>query len=599
MSFSKSGTPRSKAKSNQSEKTRHQTVKIRVALAQTNSTVGDFAQNVETIRSMIQKAKTEYADLVLFPELALTGYPPEDLLLKREFIDENIHSLKSLVASAKGIVAVVGYVDRDSTGIYNAAALLAQGRMMASYRKAELPNYGVFDEKRYFQAGGTPLWFVLNGLTFCVSICEDIWVDNSPVLQSGKVADVLVNISSSPYYKGKRSKRELLVKKRAKECGVFVAYANLVGGQDELVFDGGGLMVSPAGKTLARGKAFEEDLIVVDLETIPKQKNEFLKKSFSPGKVVCLPPTNRQSKTPLTKRKVIRLNATEEIFEALKLGTVDYIRKNGFKKTLIGLSGGIDSALTAVVATEALGPGNVIGVLMPSPYSSRHSVKDALGLAKNLGIQTFVLPIESAMRAYSEILAKNAIPQRKQGKFIKGLTGENIQARIRGNLLMALSNEYGWLVLATGNKSEISVGYCTLYGDMAGGFAVIKDVPKTWVYKLSRFFNEKAGKEIIPKTVIDKPPSAELRPCQKDTDSLPEYDLLDCVLNEYVENDKSAKEMQRKGFSDEIVSRTTHLVDVNEYKRRQAPPGVKITPKSFGKDRRLPITSRFRSKALD
>lgn len=531
------------------------------------------------------------ADAVLFPELAVTGYPPEDLLLKESFLSQSQKALDKIAPHSKGLAAVVGYAEKKGGKVYNSAALLGDGRRVGSCRKTLLPNYGVFDEKRYFAEGRAPVRFALKGMTLGVTICEDIWEESGPgksLCRDGNV-DLLLNISSSPFHKGKGKAREKMIQQRARSYRSHIAYVNLVGGQDELVFDGQSLVAAPDGKILARGNSFAEEMVVVDIALTPK-----------PGK---RPPPESGIRTfrlpaglsapkeypPLPARRSRKKSEEEEIFSALVLGTRDYISKNGFSKAALGLSGGIDSALTCVIASKALGPENVVGALMPSPYSSKGSVRDSLKLAKNLGVETLTLPIEKAMRAYGEILG-GAL-----SGAASGLAEENLQARIRGSLLMALSNEKGWMVLATGNKSELSVGYCTLYGDMAGGFAAIKDVPKVWVYKISRWINSE--KEVIPDSIIAKEPSAELRPGQKDTDSLPPYNLLDPVLLQYIEEDKPAGEIKVPGLSASDIKRVAKRVDASEHKRRQGPPGVKITPKAFGKDRRLPITSKFKAQS--
>lgn len=577
----KAVTPRSSSK-----------VELRVALAQMNSVVGDFQHNASRIKDCLEEAALSGADLVLFPELALTGYPPEDLLLKRDFVAGNEKALQRLAKDVKGIVAVIGYVERVKADLYNSAALIAGGKVLGTYRKMILPNYGVFDEKRYFSEGREPVRFVLKGATMGLTICEDIWQEEGPGKQlcGAGQADVLLNISSSPYYKGKGKAREEMIRKRARQYKAHVLYANLVGGQDELVFDGHSLIAAPDGTFIQRGNSFVEEMIYADLKIHPRPaKGKSRKAAGSPIKTrrVPVPVSWADPKPALAVRRVKKLGATEEVYHALVLGTRDYMRKNGFTKAVIALSGGIDSALTAAIATAAIGGENVVGVTMPSPYSSRGSIDDSKALARNLGIRIISLPIREAMQAYDKILKKpfEGLPL--------DITEENMQARIRGTLMMALSNKMGWLVLTTGNKSEVSVGYCTLYGDMAGGFAVIKDVPKIWVYQLSRWINKDAGRELIPTATITKEPSAELRPDQKDTDSLPPYSLLDKVLARYIEEDRGIEELKGMGLSMKEVKRIVKMVDASEYKRRQGPPGIKITPKAFGKDRRLPITNRY------
>ena len=563
---------------------------LRVALAQINLVVGDFNFNADKIKQYLKQAKRMGADVVLFPELAVTGYPPEDLLLKESFLKQCDKNLKKISRFTKGLTAIIGFAEKKGKVIYNSAALLSDGKHIGTCRKMLLPNYGVFDEKRYFHEGNSPVKFRLKGATLGITICEDLWEDSGPgkILCGQGNVDLLLNISSSPFHKGKGKTREKMIQQRARSYRSHIAYVNLVGGQDELVFDGQSLVVAPDGKIIIQGNSFTEELICFDITLNPKsQKNLYSKTNISSYQV----PTSlsKQKKyPPLSVYAYNKKSEVENIFSALVLGTQDYVSKNGFSKAVLGLSGGIDSALTAVIASKALGAKNVTGVLMPSPHSSEGSVQDSLSLAKNLGIETLILPIEKAMKAYDQIL----------GKVFKGtdsdLAEENIQARIRGNLLMALSNKKGWMVLATGNKSEFSVGYCTLYGDMAGGFAVIKDVPKIWVYKISHWVNSK--KEIIPESILTKAPSAELRPDQKDTDTLPPYDLLDPILLKYIEEDKSVGKIKVSGLSTADIKRVANLVDASEYKRRQGPPGVKITPKAFGKDRRVPITTNSRSK---
>ena len=556
-------------------------ISLRLALAQVNSLVGGFKANAESVKSICTQARKMGADIVLFPELMLTGYPPEDLLFKKSFIEECRETLKKVAPFTKGLTAVIGFAEQKGKHLYNSAALMCDGKHIATYRKMLLPNYGVFDEKRYFNAGEEPVRFSLKGAQIGLTICEDIWEESGPgktLCQKGGV-DLLLNISSSPYHKGK-ARREMIIK-RAKYYKCPIAYVNLVGGQDELVFDGQSLIVDAKGKIIAQGNSFEEEIIFANI-TLPakvnKPKASGIKSYKAPASL-----SKVKKVAPLPPCAYMEKSEEEEVYSALVLGTRDYIKKNGFSKVVLGLSGGIDSSLTAAIAVDALGPDQVVGVLMPSPHSSKGSVDDALALAKNLKIKTFTFHILAAMKAYEYILKE------KFWSTEPGLAEENLQARIRGNLLMALSNKFGWMVLTTGNKSEISMGYCTLYGDMAGGFAVIKDVPKILVYKLARWLNRE--QEIIPQNVLTKEPSAELRPGQRDTDSLPPYDLLDPVLLRYIEEDCSIEEIKVSGLSKSEIQRIARLVDLNEYKRRQGPPGVKITPKAFGKDRRLPITT--------
>ena len=575
---------------------------IRIALAQINSTVGDLKGNEQKIISYIEHAKKQNADLIAFPELALLGYPPEDLLLKPQFIKDNFQSIHRIAAYSQEITTIVGFADQHQQKISNAAAILHNGQLQYSHHKIHLPNYAVFDERRYFMPGSNLKILDLKNVKIGVNICEDIWVPDSiteaQVFQGG--AEVIVNISSSPYYYGKIEERKNLLKSRAKNNIAFICYVNLIGGQDELVFDGNSLIINEKGDILYRGNQFDEDLILYDLDvtnifdirskdnSFQKRKNQF----YCSYKIenVALPLTTKINftKEELTTQLSVGLNSLEEIYRALVLGTKDYIHKNGFKAVVLGLSGGIDSALTAVIAAEAIGPESVVGVSMPSQYSSESSVNDASQLAKNLGIMYLTVPIKNTYQAYKTML-KEAFQNLPED-----IAEENIQARIRGNIVMALSNKFGWLPLTTGNKSEISVGYCTLYGDMAGGFAVIKDVPKTMVYEIANYVNEKKGQEIIPYSTLTKPPSAELRPDQKDEDSLPPYDILDPILELYVEKDYDLHKIIKLGYEEELVKKVIRLVDNSEYKRRQGPPGVKITPKAFGKDRRMPITNRYR-----
>lgn len=575
---------------------------LRLALGQINTTVGDVRGNGKRIIDVIRRARNLNVDLVAFPELAIPGYPPEDLLLNPTFLKVNLETLAQVAMATKGITAIVGFADMQDD-IYNAAAILHDGKLAGVYHKMYLPNYGVFDENRYFQSGREPLVFELNQTAVGVNICEDIWYPGDPLraqcLQGG--AQLIINISSSPFHAGKRDFRRRMLAGRAWDNSTIVAYVNLVGGQDELVFDGGSMVLDQRGELLAAAKAFEEDLLVLDLlldevflERLhdPRRRKEKLEISKGGGlRKIFLPRLKkRAARKGLSPRKEKSLETLEEIYQALTLGTRDYVKKNGFKKTVLGLSGGIDSSLTATIAVDALGPDGVVGVAMPSGYSSAESLKDARTVAENLGIQFLVVPIGEVYGAYLK-----GLQEVFRGKK-PDVTEENLQARIRGNLLMALSNKFGWLVLTTGNKSEMAVGYCTLYGDMAGGFAVIKDVPKTVVYELAAHRNQRGGKSVIPSSVMEKPPSAELRPNQKDIDSLPAYEILDPILEAYVEKDQSPEIILARGGERNIIEEMIRKVDRNEYKRRQAPPGVKITPRAFGKDRRLPITNRYRMR---
>ena len=551
---------------------------LKVALAQINPTVGDFNGNVEKIVNVITQAKEACADVVTFPELAICGYPPEDLLLRLKFLQDNRAALEKIAKHTEGVAVVIGFADMVDGKVYNAAALISNNHIVSIYHKVELPNYGVFDEKRYFTPGNGCLTFDIKRIPISVNICEDVWIKGSPVedcVRDNNVK-VVLNISSSPFHAGKLSQRRDILMGFARRTNAYVCYNNLVGGQDELVFDGGSLIISPHGELIARAKRFEEEVLIANIEINNSDK-------------VDVTPNNDNCHSTISNVIAPELDRIEEVYNALVLGTGDYMRKNGFKKVVLGLSGGIDSSLTAVIAVDALGKENVIGVTMPSQYTSNETRSDAEILAENLDIKFMTIPIHPMFTAYAEILKEPF------GEGAPGIEMENLQARIRGNILMALSNRFGWLVVTTGNKSETAVGYCTLYGDMAGGFAVIKDVPKTLVYELSEHVNKKAQKEIIPKSVIVRPPTAELRPNQKDEDSLPPYSILDPILRAYVEDDKSLGEIAACGFNTETVRDVIRMVDRSEYKRRQAPPGVKITPKAFGRDRRLPITNRYRA----
>lgn len=572
---------------------------FRIAMAQINTTVGDLEGNVRKIKWYIRRSRDLGVDIVTFPELAITGYPPEDLLLKPDFISANLKAIQDVASECKGITVVVGFADRNED-LYNAAALIHDGRIAGVYHKIFLPNYSVFDENRYFQAGEELLIFSLKGRKVAVSICEDIWYPQGPTRDQALVgnAELILNISASPYHAGKGHARERMIATRASDNLVFVAFDNLVGGQDELVFDGNSVLFNQSGELIARGKQFEEELIVADLNLSdvfkarlhdPRRRKYIpvLRKSEYRMNLIHLEDLPPKGKPEISTPIHEPYERVEEIYKALVLGTRDYLHKNNFKQAIVGMSGGIDSSLTTVIAVDALGKENVLGVSMPSRYSSSETQSDARKLAENLGIRFVVIPIEKMFRAYLETLTPVF-----EG-YEPDITEENIQARIRGNILMALSNKFGALVLSTGNKSEVSVGYCTLYGDMAGGFSVLKDVPKLLVYKLAEYRNKIEGSELIPRSVFIRPPTAELRPNQKDSDSIPEYEILDPILHAYVEEDKSVEEIIEMGFDRETVVRVARLVDRNEYKRRQAAPGIKITPRAFGKDRRMPITNRY------
>ena len=566
---------------------------LRLGLAQINTTVGDFVGNLKKMTTALEQARSLGINILAFPEMAVCGYPPEDLLLKPQFIEKNLEYLNKLMEATEGLTVVVGFVDSCEGNLYNAAAIIDRGRLTGTYRKRFLPNYGVFDEKRYFREGDTCPVFILGGIPVGVAICEDLWYDHGPstaVARTG--AQLIVNISASPYHYCKAGEWEELIVRRARQDEVAIGCINLVGGQDELVFDGNSLIVGCDGGILGRGMPFDEDLVVadIDLELGAKKTNgtaDPAEREWPVSRVIISEEMARVEKPILSERVVPKLEQEAEIYAALVLGTRDYFAKNGFKKAALGISGGIDSGLVATVAVDALGEGNVVGVAMPSRYSSPGSIADAEKLCRNLGVRLIALPIEPMFEAYLESLADA----------FRGLptdsAEENIQARIRGNLLMALSNKFGWLVLPTGNKSEMAAGYATLYGDMAGGFAILKDVPKTMVYKLAAYRNAQAGYDLIPQSVIDKPPSAELRFNQKDTDSLPPYEQLDPIIKAYVEDDKSIEQMLSVGMEEAVVRKVVRLIDNSEYKRRQAPPGIKITARAFGKDRRLPITNKF------
>ena len=574
---------------------------FRLALAQINTTVGDIPGNTAKIIDYVERAREAQADLVAFPELAITGYPPEDLLFKTSFLQANEEAMKQVIVAAKGIAVVVGYV-QVGPDIANAAAVGFDGRLIDSYRKMYLPNYGVFDEDRYFRRGETCPVYTINGAGVGVSICEDIWYPVGPIaVQREAGAELIVNINGSPFHAGKRVYREKMIATRASDNELIVAYLNLVGGQDELIFDGSSLVCDAAGELIARGPAFEETLMVTDLdiESVfrsrlrdprPRKENPTILREIGEPRTFHVSSFEPKAKPDCASSSLCEeLDYVEEVYRALVLGTRDYVRKSGFTKAVIGLSGGIDSALTAVVAADALGPDNVVGAGMPSRYSSEGSISDSKDLADRLGIDFWVVPIEPAHLAFTGMLEK-----RFEGTE-SNVAEENVQARIRGNVIMTISNKFGWIVLTTGNKSEMAMGYATLYGDMAGGFAVIKDVPKTLVYQLCRWRNQHGDPHpVIPESIIDKPPSAELRPDQTDQDTLPPYETLDPIVKAYVEEDYSLPEMVAMGHDEASVRQVISFVDRNEYKRRQAPPGVKITPRAFGKDRRLPIVNRYR-----
>ncbi len=536
---------------------------VRIAIGQINSVVGDLEGNSNKILSCIKEAASKDIDLIVFPELSITGYPPEDLLLKPHFIKDNIRYLNKISKEIGDLVAIVGFVDEKKGDIYNSAAVMRNKKITYVYHKIHLPNYGVFDEKRYFKPGADNKLIKIKDLFFSVNICEDIWADGRERMAERvlKKADFLVNISASPYYIGKIEERKRIIGAKAKRFGIPIVYCNLVGGQDELVFDGRSALFGKDGSIIVEAKAFEEDLLIFNLYS---------------GK-----------ETEKMKPKINLASREEEIYSALVLGAKDYALKNNFSKVALGLSGGIDSALVACIAKDGLGRGNVLALSMPSRYSSVETQKDASLIAGNLGIKFREIPIDNIFNSYLDTLNlhfKGVGPN---------IAEENIQARIRGNILMAFSNKFGYLVFNTGNKSETSAGYCTLYGDMAGGFSVIKDVPKRLVYELAEYRNKKEGKDIIPNSVLKRAPTAELRPNQKDQDTLPPYDFLDRVIGLYVEQNKGFSDIIKEVGHKDIVKKVLNMIDSSEYKRRQAPPGAKITPMAFGKDRRMPITNKF------
>ena len=553
--------------------------KLRIAVAQINCTVGDIDGNSQKIVDYISRSKNLGADITVFPELAITGYPPEDLLLKKSFIDDNLSAIKKIAKSVNETIAIIGFADRQDTALYNAAAIVYAGEIRGIYHKMCLPNYGVFDEKRYFKTGSSPAVFRAGRFVFGVNICEDIWHKDGPVAAQASAAGLIININASPYHAGKARNREDVIINLAKEKKVNIVYANLVGGQDELVFDGQSMYVDNGGRVLLRAMAFEEDMLVADM-TVPQD-------IVVPKDVIVVTDSLLEKSRPqLPRRETESLETNREIYRALTLGLKDYVLKNGFTKVLVGMSGGIDSSLVATIAADALGKENVIGIFMPTRYTSPASEADAKKLAGNLGITFTSIPIDHIYKIYLMSLESHFAGRSRD------IAEENLQARIRGNLLMALSNKFGYLVLTTGNKSEMSTGYATLYGDMAGGLAVIKDVPKTLIYKLARFRNSQ--RETIPESILKKEPTAELRPDQKDRDTLPPYDVLDPILKAYVEEDRSGAEIVSMGFDKATVAGVISMVDRSEYKRRQSPPGIKITPKAFGKDRRMPITNKCR-----
>ena len=568
--------------------------RLRIALAQINPTVGDLKGNFAKIVEYYDQAEAAGCDIVAFPELSITGYPPEDLVLKPGFVADNKEMLASIAARTRRCVAVVGFVDSDRD-LYNAAAVLADGAILGTYRKRLLPNYAVFDEARYFTPGHESdqlELYIIGGVKVGISICEDIWSPTGPqATQAAGGAELNININGSPYHRNKVAGRERMLATRAADASCALVYVNQVGGQDELVFDGASMAFDADGNLLARAAQFREEMLFVDIDIDPVYRKRLLDprgrvtETLLPLVLVSDEPIERRA--PLVPRVAPLLDPVAEVYEALVLGTRDYVTKNRFTDVVIGLSGGIDSTIVACIAVDALGAGHVHGVSMPSRYSSEGSKDDAKALADNLGIDYRTLPIEPAFTAYLEMLAPSF------GERPPDLTEENLQSRVRGMTLMALSNKFGWMVVTTGNKSEMAVGYFTIYGDSVGGYAVIKDVFKMVVYDLCRHYNAREGREVIPEAVITKPPSAELRPDQRDDQSLPPYEVLDAILERYIEDDRTATEIVAAGFDEALVRRIARLVDINEYKRRQCPPGVRVSVKAFGKDRRLPITSGY------
>jgi NAD+ synthase (glutamine-hydrolysing) len=554
---------------------------VRVALAQMDLVVGDVSGNTERVIGAIERARDHSAQILAVPELAIPGYPPEDLLLKKSFVRANIEAVNEVARTTGDLLAVVGFVEQEGDRLFNAAALCHGGRIEAVYRKQLLPNYGVFDEDRYFTPGDEHILIEAAGTTIGVCVCEDAWSVNGPLVSQGDAgAQIVVNINASPFHKNKLEERCAMLGERARRADAAIAYVNMVGGQDELVFDGGSVVISPTGEVIARLPQFEEHFAIVDVPLgVAREKSS----ATNVRRIhVGLPVVEGAAASEIAAV----LPDAQEVYQALTLALTDYVAKNGFEKVVIGLSGGIDSSLTAAIAVDALGADNVLGIAMPSEFSSSHSIEDAKALASALGIEMLEVPITAPFHAYLEVM------QAAYGKVDMGLAEENLQARVRGNILMATSNRYGHLVIATGNKSEMACGYATLYGDMAGGFALLKDVFKTEVYDLARYRNSLGS--VIPDNVITKPPSAELRPDQKDSDSLPPYEELDPILEAYIEADAGIEDIVAAGHDRAVVERVVAMVDRAEYKRRQAPPGPKVTTKAFGRDRRLPITNRWR-----
>ena len=558
---------------------------IRISIAQINTSVGNIEANESKIIQYIKQASNQGSDIVIFPELAITGYPPEDLLHKPHFVEKNMISARKIAQSTENICAVYGFVESDNK-LYNSAAVSHDGELISTSRKTLLPNYGVFDEKRYFSTGENPNIYAIAGLNIGINICEDIWFDSGPTkTQSESGAELILNINASPYHQNKNLDRVKMLSEKAKTNDVYIVYANMVGGQDELVFDGGSIITNCRGRIIHELGQFQEKIATYDLNipskhqtNVTRHKRIFISEQKNHVKPVIESTPDVQS-----------MSEIEQIYNALVLGTRDYVRKCEFEKVLIALSGGIDSSLVAAIAAKALGPENVIGLSMPSVFSSDGSKSDAKKLSENLNIGLKTIEINPIFESFINSLSIEFLETEWDS------TEENIQSRIRGNLSMAMSNKFNLLVLTTGNKSEMAVGYATIYGDMAGGFSVLKDVSKSTVYKLCKYINEQNRSPIIPISVINKPPSAELRPDQKDSDTLPDYSILDPILSLYIENDMCLDDIVNEGFNRSTVSEIIKLVDSNEYKRRQSPPGIKITSKNFGRDRRMPISNQFKS----
>ncbi len=573
---------------------------VRIALAQINPTIGDLVGNAALVQRYIEQAKAASADVVAFPELVITGYPPDDLLLKKSFVADANAALETIASSTFGIAAVIGFVDEYNGRLYNAAALISDGEIRGVYRKHHLPNYGVFDERRFFSSGNEIVLAEIDGLTFGVTVCEDLWLENGPHVDCALAgAQMVININASPYHAGKGRERLNLISRRARRNGIAIAYVNCVGGGDEVIFDGQSSVVSPDGKLLARAGQFSEELLVFDFDPESEDTSDGAEEPDDPATelqadeenvgtvvVVSLAWHPDADPPPVTPQIAQELEPAAEVYGALVLGVRDYMAKNGFKQALIGISGGIDSALTAAIAVDAIGGENVLGISNPSEFTSSQSTQDSKQLAENLGLKLVTMPIGLPLAAMRRTLEEDFSGSEYS------VADQNLQARIRGTLWMYVSNQTGRLLLSTGNKSEMAVGYATLYGDMAGGFAVLKDVPKTLVYQLSAWRNTQG--EAIPPATIERPPTAELAPGQLDTDSLPPYDVLDPILKEYVENHLGIDEIAALGYEREMVKKIARMVDRAEYKRRQSAPGIKVTSRAFGRDRRLPITNRYR-----